>query len=771
MRIRSVRARNFRRFEELDLELEPGLNLIVGPNEAGKSTVLEAVELGLYGDGTTEAQSIAALRRWDSEGDFWIRLELEDGEGRYVLTRDFGEGRNSLLLPDGEELEDKESIQRQVQVLTGLPSGTTPREGRFPTEAFRSIVCVFQDELDRVAEGRASIRQLIEARLLGRAEVDLDQLLRRLEAQLRRLRRRGTVNLGPIAQTEQELERLRRRRREVEAEVQAAAGFREEMTENESRLAAARKELEIKSAALEKMGRARELERRKQEADRTYEAAREARRQRAGAAEELERTREELALVEAALRRSELEEELGRLSERGARLRHIEARLEELPRLTEEEAARLRELPGQIRALEAGLEGQGLSLRLEPEEPLELELGLDAEPEARRLEEPLQDEARERLELRLPGRLRLAVRNLGLGEEGLARRVRELEGELAALLTRHQAREVEPLLKAWRERRELERERERLDREVAPDEAELRKELDSLPRPESSPKGAAQGGGARTEAEGAGLAERREELVRRVERLTGALETGDPQTLERREKEALKALAKIEVRLEELEGYRGGASEYERLQRQVSELGAEVGRLEREVARLGGALQHEPPGEDDLAPLIEEEARLEAQLRRYEERAGVLEAVIELLVEARERTARQIHGELAERAAHHLSRLTGGRYRQLELREDLTVRLRSPDREAWLEEQEVERTLSTATRDQLYFALRLALLEVLTGPDRPPLLLDDPFNHFDPSRLEAAGEILEALAAEHQVLTFVCREDGTLARRGSVHRL
>ena len=45
--IRKVAIRNYRLFRDFDLELTPGLNILVGSNDSGKSTLIEAISLGL----------------------------------------------------------------------------------------------------------------------------------------------------------------------------------------------------------------------------------------------------------------------------------------------------------------------------------------------------------------------------------------------------------------------------------------------------------------------------------------------------------------------------------------------------------------------------------------------------------------------------------------------------------------------------------------------------------------------------------------------------
>ena len=50
MNIKRVNIENFKCFKgKFSLDLNPGINILVGNNEAGKSTILEAVHLGLSG--------------------------------------------------------------------------------------------------------------------------------------------------------------------------------------------------------------------------------------------------------------------------------------------------------------------------------------------------------------------------------------------------------------------------------------------------------------------------------------------------------------------------------------------------------------------------------------------------------------------------------------------------------------------------------------------------------------------------------------------------
>jgi uncharacterized protein YhaN len=67
--------------------------------------------------------------------------------------------------------------------------------------------------------------------------------------------------------------------------------------------------------------------------------------------------------------------------------------------------------------------------------------------------------------------------------------------------------------------------------------------------------------------------------------------------------------------------------------------------------------------------------------------------------------------------------------------------------------------LSKGTLDQLYFALRLALVDLLFPAANPPIFMDDPFVKFDPRRKRAAIGLCQEIANRKQVFLFTCSSD------------
>lgn len=69
-----------------------------------------------------------------------------------------------------------------------------------------------------------------------------------------------------------------------------------------------------------------------------------------------------------------------------------------------------------------------------------------------------------------------------------------------------------------------------------------------------------------------------------------------------------------------------------------------------------------------------------------------------------------------------------------------------------------EDLLSTGALDQLYLSLRLAMAEQMFGEERVPLILDEPFAGFDRIRLQRTLDYLVKLSSRFQIFLFTCHE-------------
>jgi len=138
LRLQHLIMEGFGRFSgKRRLNFEPGLNIIKGPNESGKSTILQALVTTLFTPHNTKAKEVLSLASWGREGGFRLELSFEDDDGKpYQLVKEFGRGLGELS-GDGKRLTSTEAINKHITELCGCPN----------REFFLATACVRQGEL------------------------------------------------------------------------------------------------------------------------------------------------------------------------------------------------------------------------------------------------------------------------------------------------------------------------------------------------------------------------------------------------------------------------------------------------------------------------------------------------------------------------------------------------------------------------------------------------------------------------------------------------
>ena len=167
------------------------------------------------------------------------------------------------------------------------------------------------------------------------------------------------------------------------------------------------------------------------------------------------------------------------------------------------------------------------------------------------------------------------------------------------------------------------------------------------------------------------------------------------------------------------------------LSRDITDLIAEQESLEIELAVIKSRLSEETVSREDLLDAEEHLAQINERLEREKERLEVYELAQEMLQEARERTLVRAQDEIGPRASEYFGELTGGRYTHVDVDADLNVKVTSTHKS---DGSIYPSELSMGTQDQLYLALRLAIMGLLFPDTKPPVFLDDPFVKFDPLR-------------------------------------
>ena len=182
------------------------------------------------------------------------------------------------------------------------------------------------------------------------------------------------------------------------------------------------------------------------------------------------------------------------------------------------------------------------------------------------------------------------------------------------------------------------------------------------------------------------------------------------------------------------------AAQLEALEQQIETLASETDQLSGAIGQMG-----------DYLSLRAEQDRLKQEIRRLENRLRTLHFARAALAAADESLRARFSPILCQKTSMYFKRLTGGKYERVQVNRELQITVQAAD-------SAVFRSiayLSGGTVDQLYLALRLAICDLLL-PDAP-IVLDDVLVNFDDERAMLALETLQEMSKSRQILLFTCQ--------------
>ena len=291
MKLRTLSVNQFKRFTEPTRlgELSDGLNVVIGPNELGKSTLLDALRAVLFERYTSKARPIIALQNDRSNAAPVVELAFEIDSAEYTLTKRFVKNTYAQLrCPDGTLLEAdaaEDRLRNQLGFTKAGSRGATSETlgmwgvlwvqqgqsfGRpdLPESALASLSAGLESEVGAVLGGRRGrelpqiIEQLLsevitEARRQPRGEYKavLDQIEdqeKRLGEQ-QQLQRAMAETLEQLAMAETRLIRLDddNQDRTDQLELEQARVLLGDVMRREAELEAAQSELQNRQGQLD----------------------------------------------------------------------------------------------------------------------------------------------------------------------------------------------------------------------------------------------------------------------------------------------------------------------------------------------------------------------------------------------------------------------------------------------------------------------------------------------------------------------------------------
>ena len=194
MRLTRIRVEDFKRHERLELEPAAGLTIIRGPNEAGKSSLQQAIGLALYRKADANREDLRRAQRWGTDEPPEIVLDFEvDGTSGTLRKRFAGSRGVAELRYAGETIQDQDRIAETVAELTGIPTASF----------FRATASVGHAELAQVSGDEPDIQDRLQEAVSG-ADRGTAGAKRKLETAIHRFEVAAEVREVPCAEAGEE---------------------------------------------------------------------------------------------------------------------------------------------------------------------------------------------------------------------------------------------------------------------------------------------------------------------------------------------------------------------------------------------------------------------------------------------------------------------------------------------------------------------------------------------------------------------------------------
>ncbi|MFA5522868.1 MAG: AAA family ATPase [Tissierellales bacterium] len=171
----------------------------------------------------------------------------------------------------------------------------------------------------------------------------------------------------------------------------------------------------------------------------------------------------------------------------------------------------------------------------------------------------------------------------------------------------------------------------------------------------------------------------------------------------------------------------------------------------------------------DLVLIEEEIIRKNSIKEEYERNLSSLELARDTIDKISRNIQRDFAPRLNSGVGKIIEKATAGKYNEVKITENLDIKVVDPSSNKIVD---VEK-LSGGTIDQLYFAMRFCIIDIIKEENALPLILDDCFVQYDFDRLNNILEFLYKESINRQIILFTCqnREIDILRKNGAKFNL
>jgi len=162
--IEKVEMTNFRSYRDEVVEFEKGVNVIVGENGAGKTSILEAIDFALFRETPKRVKINELISRGAEEEAMTVALTFQSNGRRFKVERARGKTNTDKLFQDGTMLTGDEKDSQTTKEVEGSI--------QMDTKLFTNAVHIKQGEIDALLSLDPAIRKKLMGKLIGTEDLE-----------------------------------------------------------------------------------------------------------------------------------------------------------------------------------------------------------------------------------------------------------------------------------------------------------------------------------------------------------------------------------------------------------------------------------------------------------------------------------------------------------------------------------------------------------------------------------------------------------------------
>ncbi len=690
MRLKKVKLENFKKFDDIERDFAPGINIVKGRfNEVGKSTFLDGIVVSLFENPKSASKELDKYQRWGIDRRGKTAIEFETDLGDYILEKDF-EAKSLRLVRfyDDEEWTAPAQVSAKIHELLGTDSRAL----------FLSTSCIRQDEVRKIESGEKEISQSLESIVTGGVEeTAASQVVDKLNKHIEGLKKglKGLAKTpGLIAELTKRVDDLGQELVGIREEVDDVEKQKLKFVETSHQFAQVEVDLKQKEAVLEKNKRRREVEDAIKKLDEEYEG---------------------------------IDKLIGEVYSLREQIRLAESRLQDIKGFSDREKV----LTTRRQLDELEFKRKGINEDI-PKREIELEFAKE-------------QAGKNKLIVGLSSKVTLVIGavvaaagflgtfiEVAIASVGVVGLILLILALWARSSTANRQSQISDLKKRIEQMKtafgDIDEQEKAILTEVqcsAAEEFEQRRsEYDRLLLDKDGFQN----------------------------QLKGKLGGQKLSELEGQKKEILKRIGVAQEKLtDDLRSTALSPEEYVRHENEVKKLKEEKSELERVKLESEVKIENARFDAEDLAQKEEVLEAVKNQLGRAQRKVQIYELARDFITKARTETLVSANDLLQAEIQKNFEVFSNGKYKKVTVSEGtLDFQIFSDEKGDLVQPEE----LSGGAIDEFYLACRLALVKLIYGESAPPLILDDPFVNFDKIRLTRTLEFLRQLSQKQQIIIF-----------------